>query len=220
MVRPVAAAEWDGATLRTTYSGTYLGKREDLADAARDASWTDVLTHLDDWPTHVNRWRPGGPSWYTPLHQAAWHGADPSVVRRLLTYGPWLTLRTAAGDRPLDIALRGGHSELAGLFLPVVRNPVPTDVLATLQWHLHDLIRERVADLVDKYRLRLPELDVLTELDDPDLWFDVPGMRGGFRCVLQGVELEVNSWSRVVGGSGQTHRITAEGRTLTSSGHI
>lgn len=213
-------SDWDGVTLRSTYKEGYQARRDGLASAARGGDWEAVLAELAKSPALVNKWRPGGSSWYTPTHHAAWHGADPGVVRRLLAHGPWLTLRTAAGDRPLDIALRGGHAHLAGLLMPVVRHPVPTDVLAALQRHFHALVRERAAHLVDEQRLRLPELDVLTELAEPKMSFTVPGMYGGFYYALQGRELEVRSWSRVVGGSGQTHRITREGCVLTESGYV
>jgi hypothetical protein len=214
----VTTAEWDGATLRTTYKDGYQARRDEFADLARDGDWSAVLARLAETPSLVNAWRPGGTSWYTVVHQAAWHGAATPVVERLLAAGPWLTLRTAAGDRALDIALRGGHTHLAGLLTPVVRNPVPADVLHALRRHLHEVIRGRAAHLVDAERLRLPELEVLTELATPDLRFAVPGMYGGFRCVLEGQELRVDSWIRVVGGSGETHRITADGAVLTDRG--
>ncbi|MFI7677736.1 hypothetical protein [Actinophytocola sp. NPDC049390] len=213
-------AEWDGATLRTTYKDSYQAKRDEFADRARDGGWAEVLAAVEEAPSLVNAWRPGGPSWYTPLHQAAWHGASESVVRALLSHGAWRTLRTAAGDRPLDIALRGGRTHLTGPLLPVIHRPVPTDVLRALQSHLHGVIRGRAADLVDEQRLRLPELDVLTELETPEMWFPVPGMYGGFRYALEEHELKVDSWSRVVGGSGETHRITVDGAVLTDSGFV
>lgn len=53
-----------------------------------------------------------------------------------------------------------------------------------------------------------------------DMWFAVPGMYGGFHYVLQEEELVVKSWRRVVGGSGQTHRITADGYRMTEAGHV
>lgn len=216
----MAATDWDGTTLGTTFSGEYGALRHSFADAARDGRWDTVFAELAKSPSLVNTWRPGGPSLFTPLHQAAWHGADQQVVLRLLTWRPWLTLRTSAGDRPLDIALRGGHARLAGLLTPMVRNPVPTDVLSALQRHFHDVIRGRVANLVDKHQLRLPELDVLTELAEPDMWFAVPGMTGGFHYVLHGQELMVDSWMRVAGGSGETHRITVDGAELTDVGYV
>jgi hypothetical protein len=220
MVRPVAAADWDGRTLRGGFKDHDRPERDGLADAARDGRWPDVLARLAKSPWLVNAWRPGGSSWYTPMHQVAWHGADPAVVRGLLAFGPWLTLRNAYGDRPFDIALRGGHTRLAGLLTPVIHNPLPTDVLTTLERHLHALVRERVANLVDEQRLRLPVLDVLTELPEPDVWFAVPGMYGGFHLVLHGEELEVSSWWRVVEGSGRRHRITAEGCFLVEQGFV
>ncbi|SDC13510.1 ankyrin repeat domain-containing protein [Actinokineospora iranica] len=216
----MASSEWDGATLRASYGDDYRERRDGFASAAYDGDWKTVLEELAKSPTLINAWRPGGASWYTPVHQAAWHGADPEIIRTLVSHNPWLTLRTASGDRPLDIALRGGHAHLGGLLMPVIRNPVPTDVLAALQKHFHDLVRERAASLVDKHQLRLPELDPLTELADGRMSFPVPGMYGGFYYVLQGLELEVKSWSRVVGGSGQTHRITVDGYWMTESGYV
>jgi hypothetical protein len=69
-------------------------------------------------------------------------------------------------------------------------------------------------DLATKHGLRLPELEVLTELDLPNCWFPVPGMYGGFHIKLQGTELTVDSWIRVVGGSERTDRVTADGVLL------
>ena len=212
--------DWHGLTLRRTFRDEHLTERDRFADAARDADWATVFEVLAKRPDLINAWRPGGPSWYTPVHQAAWHGAGEDVVRRLLNYKPWLTLRTAGGDRALDIALRGGHSHLTGLLLPVIRTPVPTDVLRALQRHLHAVIRGRAAELVDAEALRLPELDVLTELAEPASWFAVPGMYGGFHIVLKGQELAVESFVRVVGGSGERHRITVRGAVLTESGFV
>ena len=52
------------------------------------------------------------------------------------------------------------------------------------------------------------------------VWFPVPGMYGGFRILLDGDALTVESWNRVVGGSGQRHRITADGTELTEAGFV
>lgn len=46
----------------------------------------------------------------------------------------------------------------------------------------------------------------------------VSGMYGGFSIELRSGYLEVSSWSRVVGGSGQTHVTTREGYTLVAEG--
>ncbi|PPK65309.1 ankyrin repeat domain-containing protein [Actinokineospora auranticolor] len=211
----MANTDWDGTTLGGSLREVHLAERDRLASAARDGEWATVLGMIERSPSLVNAWRPGGNSWFTPVHQAAWLGASPEVVRRMVARGPWLTLRTAAGDRALDIALRRGNAHLAGLLTPVIRHPLRTGVLGG---HLHDLIRERADHLVREHRLRLPELEVLTELEKPDMFFPVPGMYGGFGYRLEGEGLVVRSFCRVVGGSGQTHRITTAGCVLVEDG--
>jgi len=72
--------------------------------------------------------------------------------------------------------------------------------------------------------LRLPELEVLLELDRPQMWFPVPGMYGGFSYWLESTgadaKLVSESWSRVVGGSGQRHEITSAGSRLVEEGFV
>jgi hypothetical protein len=211
-------ATWDGVTLRSTYQDRVVEQRDRLASAARAGDWPAVLSHVRAHPEWVNATRVGGESGYTVLHQAAWHGADAGTVARLVDLGAWRTLRTTAGDRAADIAQHRGHGHLSGLLRPVIRHPVSAGLLADLQRHLHAVIHQRVHHLVTGERLRLPELDPLTELPDPEFWFPVPGMYGGFRYRLVGAGLIVHSWRRTAGGSGQTHRITAQGAELVEAG--
>ncbi len=177
---------WDGVTLRSSFSEQVVQARDRLANAARSGDWATVFDVLADEPGWVNSGRIGGPSRYTPLHQAAWHGANPDVIDRLLDLGAWRTARTARGETARDIALRRRHTQLTELLTPVVRHPVNADVLTRLEHHFHGLIRERVGDLVTKHRLRLPELTMLTEVAKPAFWFPVPGFYGGFQYTLEG----------------------------------
>ncbi len=209
---------WDGVTQRTTYRNGVVEHRDRLAEAARSGDWPSVLTLLAAHPQWVNATRIGGESGYTPLHQAAWHGVPVAIVLRLVELGAWRTLRTAEGERALDIADRLGHRHLAGALRPVARRPVPDETLTALERHLHALIRERAGALVEAHKLRLPELEPLTEVTDPTFWFPVPGMYGGFSYTLSHDELIVESWCRVVGGSGQTHRVTVNGVELVRDG--
>lgn len=209
---------WDGVTVRATYQNSIVERRDRLADAARAGDWTTVLTLLTAAPEWVNATRIGGESGFTPLHQAAWHGVSTATVLRLVELGAWRTLRTAEGERALDIADRLGHRHLAGALRPVTRRPVPDETLTALERHLHTLIRERAGDLVEEHQLRLPELEPLTEVTDPTFWFPVPGMYGGFKYTLAHDEVTVESWCRVVGGSGQTHRVTVQGVELINGG--
>lgn len=211
--------EWDGFTLRSSLKPRFAQARDRLADAARDGDWAAVADVLGERPEWVNCPRLESRSGYTPLHQAAWHGAGTATVEGLLAHGALRTLRTNHGERAADIAARRGHHHLAALLRPVVRHPVPPAEIPVLQGHLHRLIRHRAgledgSDLATQHALRLPEVAALTELAHPVCWFPVPGMYGGFRITLDGRELAVDSWIRVIGGSERTDRVTPWGARL------
>jgi hypothetical protein len=215
------AVEWDGVTTRDAYKPAVVAGRDELADAARDGAWTRVLEILSAHPGWVNAARVGSRSGYAPLHQAAWHGAGPDVTGRLLDLGAWRTLRSSSGERATDIAEARGHTQLRNLLEPVIRQPVPAPVLAALQGRLHRLIEEESYALAAKHRLRLPQLEIMTELPAGSrVWFPVPGMYGGFGFTLDGGALIVESWNRVVEGSGQRHRITADATVLLEAGFV
>lgn len=215
---------WDGVTRAETIWDERAAARRKLADSARAHDWHGVFDALGEFPATVNCSRLGGVALYTPLHHAAWAGADRVVVERLIVYGASRTLRTARGERAVDIAKRKGKTHLLAALEPVYRRRVPTRTLARLQAHLHEVIRGRVDDLVRKERLRLPELEPLLELEHPCVYFPVPGMYGGFQYTLQAAgensTLAVESWCRVCGGSGQRHLVTAGGSTLVEDGFI
>jgi hypothetical protein len=219
---PVGEPTWDGITRAKTISDEWAAARGKLAYSARAHDWRGVFEVLGEFPGMVNCSRLGGVALYSPLHHAAWRGADRAVVERLIAYGAWRTLRTARGERPVDIAARKGRTHLLEVLEPVYRRRVPAGTLAKLQAHLHEVIRGRVDDLVRAEALRLPELEPLLELANPCVYFPVPGMYGGFEYTLQAAgansTLAVDSWCRVCGGSGQRHLITAAGSTLIEDG--
>jgi hypothetical protein len=203
---------WDGARVRDALHPWAVARRGKLADAARDGDWETVFQTLDDDPVLINSPRLEGRSQYTPLHQAAWHGALTETVERLLAYGAWRTLRTSAGKRPIDIAEERGHQHLTRVLRPVVKHPVPQDVLASLQRNVYELIAEYDTDA--QQVLRMPELEVLTELDRPAYWFRVTG--GGFLITLRGFELVVDATTPMDYDSGARYHVTADGVYLPS----
>jgi hypothetical protein len=217
--------EWDGITRRSSLKEKYAALRDQLADAARDGDWRTVLRVLDEHPSWVNTARLEGRSGYTPLHQAAWHGAPAETVGRLLEAGGWRTLRAGDGARAVDIAAQRGHHHITALLCPEVRHPLPADVTGRLQYHLHRLIRHRAGvedgpDLATRQGMRLPEVEVLTELPYPACWFPVPGMYGGFKIRLSGGRLTVDSWIRIVGGSERTDTVTVDGVSVQEGGQL
>jgi hypothetical protein len=212
----VADHTWDGTTRRASLSEG-AAARERLAEAAKRYDWSAVFDLLRQRPGLVNSSRPEGRSWYAPLHQAAHGGASLGVVDRLIAAGAWRAMRTAAGEQPADIARRRGHLHLLDILEPPQLADVPLRVLQDIQVHFRAVIFERARELVEEHRMRLPELEVMLELDRPQMWFPVPGMYGGFsyRLDAKGANSRLisDSWCRVVDGSEQRHEITAHGTT-------
>jgi len=215
---------WDGVTRSETLHHDAALLRQQLADAAKSYHWDSVLSILSRRRELVNSTRPGGQSLYVPLHQAAHGGAPAGVVEELLGFGAWRTLRTAQGERPLDIAERRGHVHLRKLLEPNLQHNVPLDVLLSIQQHFHAVIRARAEQLVREHALRLPELEPLLEMAESKLWFAVPGMYGGFHFWLDQIAgdsvLVAESWCRVVEGSGQRHLISPHGSLLIAEGFV
>jgi hypothetical protein len=215
---------WDGITQSENLNEDAANTRIALADAAKSYKWSTVFELLSKYGDFVNSCRPGGKSLYAPLHQAAYAGAPADIVHRLLELGAWRTLQNARGERAVDVAERKGHHQLRETLEPVLKHQVPIGVLLKIQSHFHEVIRGRIDRELPNHGLRLPELEPLLELDRPQMWFPVPGMYGGFSYCLEltgaDAKLVVESWCRVVGGSGQRHEITTYGSRLVEEGFV
>ena len=215
---------WDGITQSENLNEDAANTRIALADAAKSYKWPTVFELLSKYGEFVNSCRPGGKSLYAPLHQAAYAGAPADIVHRLLELGAWRTLQNARGERAVDVAERKGHHQLRETLEPVLKHQVPIGVLLKIQSHFHEVIRGRIDRELPNHGLRLPELEPLLELDRPQMWFPVPGMYGGFSYCLEltgaDAKLVAESWSRVVGGSGQRHEITTYGSRLVEEGFV
>jgi hypothetical protein len=215
---------WDGKVQTEILDPRDLQVRHGLADAAKNYDWPHVFKILHKHPELVNTTRPGGSSLYAPLHQAAHGGAPPEVLRKLIEIGAWRTLQNARGERPVDVAEKKRHSKLLGVLAPALKRDVPLGVLLKVQSHFHAVIRGRAEKEIQQHGLRLPELESLLEIERGPIWFEVPGMAGGFAydLVADGVEakLESKSWCRMVDGSGERHEITSAGSKLVEEGFV
>eukprot|EP00002_Diphylleia_rotans_P024006 TRINITY_DN4731_c0_g1_i3.p2 TRINITY_DN4731_c0_g1~~TRINITY_DN4731_c0_g1_i3.p2 ORF type:complete len:128 (-),score=33.32 TRINITY_DN4731_c0_g1_i3:160-543(-) len=113
-----------------------------------------------------------------------------------------------------ELAKEIGADEIAELITPKYKRHIPEDHLQKLEANLHRAILSRAASLVDNNGLRLPQISVLLS-DFDSFHFAVPGMYGGFHVELIGegteAHIRAESWCRVVGGSEETHVITADG---------
>ena len=213
---------WIGATAPSVYSEETLIFRHQLAAAARDYDWPQVLTLLEQDASAVNLGRPGGKSGFTTLHQAAHGNAPVEVVQKLLALGAWRSLCTADGAQAVDIAQQQGNGPLVSLLQPVYLHEVPAETLRAIEIYFHAVITVRAQNLLKESGFQLPQLGVLLELTEPKMSCPIPGMYGGFSYWLAetGAEAKLVSESacRVVGGSGQRHEVTAKGSQLVEEG--
>lgn len=217
-------AEWDGIAKSEVLRDDEVAIRHALLDAAKQCNWKKTLEILAERPDLINVTRPDGRSLYTPLHQSAHGNAPVEVVKKMLDMRAWRALRNADDERAVDIAKRKGYQCLVQLLEPVYKRHISHTTLQKIQTNFYEIILGRAGDLVQKYRLRLPELEPLLELEHPRMWFPVPGMYGGFSYWLDGerekAKLISESWCRVAGGSGQCHEITIKGRKLVDEGFV
>lgn len=216
--------EWDGITKSEVLRDDEVAIRHALADAAKQYNWKKTLEILAERPDLINVTRPDGRALYTPLHQTAHGNAPVEVVQQMIEMGAWRTLRTADDERAVDIAKRKGHQHLVQLLEPAYKTHISHAKLQKIQNHFHQIILARTGDLVQKSGLRLPELEPMLEIEEPKMWFPVPGMYGGFSYWFDGegknAKLISESWCRVVGGSGQRHQITSEEAKLVDEGFV
>jgi hypothetical protein len=199
---------------RDDYGPEAVRRRDRLADAARAGRWEHVLAALEQHDEWADAPRLGSRSGYRPLHQAAWHGADPAVVRRILELGGLRTTRTTDGDRPVDIAAARGHRPLVELLDVDPAAFPPAATTAALQTHLHALMTGRAAEFGVDRPLRLPPVEAVVELGGRGLSCPIPGMYGGFALAWRDGAIVADSWCRVSGGSGQRHRVGVDGVEL------
>lgn len=221
---------WRGVLDPSLWKESFVAGGHRIADAAQGGDWTTVLEMLRaNTRIGVNRWRPGSPKWFTILHQAAWHGAPPSVVAELLEHGALRSLRDAKGRTPHDVAIERGHGATLGAALAPPPSPLDVRRIAILDQRLGEVIDGRIREghLDRDYAggelrsaLRYPPVGMLHEVPGRSVWFSIPGMYGGFHITLRQGYLESSSWCRVSDGSGQQHVITHEGVVLVDEGFV
>lgn len=212
--------KWPGVIGEGSLNASHIDNINDLADATRDGKWDEVFRLLDtDFWLNANQWRIGGDSWFAPLHQAAWHGASSEVLDELIRRGAWRSLRNADGERPINIALKRGHKHIVEML--AIRESSEHELRKFASWdkHLSDLISKRTEPLAPVNFRPIPtEIIALEPIEN--LYFRYPGMYGGFSMSIFKDRLLVESWCRVVGGSGQAHVITESGCVLVEEGFV
>lgn len=218
--RDIRSGEWPGVIDTAALKPEVVAASNRLADAAKAGAWDTVFDLLEaSFWLGPNHWRVAGSSWCTPLHQAAWHGAPIEVADRLIALGAWRSLRDSSGQRPVDIARARGHRHLLESLSTPDLGPREREKHEAWDRHLDQLVRERTKTL-DPVRYRPISTEVVESEQLDPLWFPFPGMYGGFSVSVYRTRLFVESWCRVVGGSGQAHVITEDGCVLVDEGFV
>ena len=83
-------------------------------------------------------------------------------------------------------------SHLFDILAPVIRNPVPHDVLTKLEEQFHDIILHDLGRLVETDGIYFPVLEVLTELGKQPMWFAVRSTYPGAVCIFLDLRLLSN----------------------------
>lgn len=102
-----------------------------------------------------------------------------------------------------------------------------SEELKLIEKRFHKLIMHRAGHLIEEYEIEMPHItfDLLKIDCFRRKSFPVPGMYGGFYYCLYKNEkgeyaLNVDSWSRICGESGQTHIITQNKCELIDEGFV
>ena len=100
---------------------------------------------------------------------------------------------------------------------------IPEDVLDKIESHFHAVIRGSIAArYIESDGLTLPRLRPLLSAERPFARWQVPSMFGVFIYWIEGdgpnAKLVSEHSSRIWGGSGRRHEITAEGSRLVAHG--
>jgi hypothetical protein len=219
------SVEWHGMVKSDSFSETARKTRKEFEQVIKSNSWDDIFSVLEQNRDLINATFLDDPLWYSPLHYFIEENAPIELLEKTIGLGAWRTLKTRNDEKAIDIAHRNGRDELEGLLTPIYCHNIELESLSKIQKHFHEVIIRRINRLPNWKPLRLPELEVLLELEDPNMWLAVPGMYGGFNYWLaynrdKTIRLISENWSRIVGGSGQRHEITPEGSELVEEGFV
>ncbi|KAG8831481.1 hypothetical protein FRC17_003100 [Serendipita sp. 399] len=223
--------EWDCVDCETEFYQEEVKERKKWSKAAYLGDWDEIFAILAESSGRMERFAnrrrlyskrelkddPDRRSGYTVLHQAAYHNTPQEVVEALIALGCYRQAGSRDG-RPVDIARALGFTNL----IPILEPPsdrlpnISNQQMTQIQTQFEKVLKQESHDIFKPETMTPVDLRVLREIDR--IWMPVPGMYGGFDLSFDGDHLVSQSHCRVVGGSGMTYHITADGATLVDEG--
>ena len=198
--------QWNGITKPGIYSKDYENTVQIMFSKLKNSEWSSVIEIASADINLVNCVRPGSDSFYTILHGAARIGAPIEVIEKIIELGAFRTMKTKNGETAFDLAIKYGNDELVPLLIPKLNFESEQNTLKLIEKNLHLLITKETEGLIYKHLLRLPDINVLLEIQQYDMvYFPIPGMMGGvffsFNVKNNNALLYVQIESRMWGGA-------------------
>jgi len=225
MINENRTIEWDGVRKAATINESRCKLLNDIFQNARLENWDRTFRILSMESRHIiDSVQPDEKTDYTLLHHAAEQG-NTNAIGTLLDLGASKSIVDMNGRIPYDLIKDFyEHEEMYEMLRPISIKEEDETVLNKIQYNLHSLIMEIAGDPVRNHELRLPQIRVLLEHLDCNMWFPIPGMYGGFNVMFnndsEGVFLIAESWSRIAEGSGMRHKINQYGTSLIDEGFV
>lgn len=208
-----------------------------LTNSSTEDEWKDVLEEISLFRQYVCNYKESSESPFpdkrwTLQHHAAFHRAPKNIVEAMKKKHFALSFTDSNGKLPKDHVPAEAEDQYRDLFTPKYDMAhLDFQKLAKIEKNFHEVILSRAEKLVKEHNLVLPLLTVILEQrelsGEEKVWCAIPGMYGGFSIELflneegSNVEhLETRSWCRVVGGSGQSHKCTADKWELIDEGFV
>ncbi|CAL4182534.1 unnamed protein product, partial [Meganyctiphanes norvegica] len=194
-----------------------VSKIDTLIDLAESYNWNDLLEKIETQYYFIDYCRlvaddsTEPPKLFTPLHFAAEGKAPKEVIEKLIDKGASLTLKSNEGETPYDIAVRQNLPEDVVSLLQLPEDiRMQEDEIKKMEEGLHKTILKRVKDLIDEYKVQLPQVAYMYEKGN--YFCSIPMMYGGFHVKDHQDGIETYSFIRICGGSGQMHLIKRNGK--------
>ncbi len=191
-----------------------LNQREfDLIEKKDWQSFELLIVQIPDW---ANRLKLGDSSFQNILHHLVLQNAPVDLVQKVVEAGAWRSETNIMGHTPYQLALKLGLDNLLPILTPTFDRHYDAAVFEKMEEHLHHLIRSWVKEkkriLPERTHFKLPKLTVLLESEKNALFFQIPGMYGGFRYYFNPdyQSLTVYRFVRIASGIGVEYLITPD----------
>ncbi len=206
--------QWDGVTQSSTLRERLVMLTGEVFAEIHHKNWQQALAKMAENYVKANQIELDNKSSNSIIHYAAFDGVSLAIMQELINKGASRMIKNAGDKTAYDIAKEKNHQHLYDILTPQLIYDVPSEKLKSIENQFHQLIRAKAGQLIEKHRLRLPQLGLLLEQDHPYVSFLIPEYYGGYKYRLVSNDNQVSLISQVSSrmsdGSAQIHIITPD----------